>query len=97
MGNFCNSWIILVCMAIFGQTQALDFYGSRNVMSLQAGIGALCSVFLVWYRFTYLHESEVRTCCCLLLPCYSLLPHLVPFHLPASLRCLLVPATPASC
>ena len=62
MGNFINSWIILVCMDIFGQTGVLTFDGSRNVMALQAGVGAACCVFLVWYRFSYLKESEVSTC-----------------------------------
>lgn len=61
MGNLTNGIVILISMAIFNQTKALDFFGSRDVMALQAGIGALLSLFLVWYRFTYLHESEMFT------------------------------------
>lgn len=59
-GNFVNSVVILICMAIFGQTaKALTYDGSQNVIALMYGVGAFFCAFMVWYRFNFLHESKV--------------------------------------
>ena len=61
MGNMTNACVILISMAIFGQTGAkLDAPGSKNVMILSYGFGAVACVVMVLYRFIFLKESQVR-------------------------------------
>lgn len=60
MGNLVNCCVILVSMAIFKQTgTSLTPWGSSQVLSLTYGIGALCCLALVAYRFMYLGESAL--------------------------------------
>jgi len=60
MGNITNAAVILICMAIFGQTGAvLTPGGSRNVLILSYGFGAVACVVMVVYRFMFLEESEM--------------------------------------
>lgn len=60
MGNMVNASVILICMAIFGQTHAkLDYEGSKKVLALTYGIGALMCLVMVVYRSLFLGESEM--------------------------------------
>lgn len=58
LGNLMNCIVIVVALAIFGQTGELDSTGSRQVLSLQYGIGAFVCVGMVVYRLVWLHESK---------------------------------------
>ena len=76
MGNLTNASVILICMAIFGQTgtpstvqsypgttlsaKTLDPTGSKNILALTYGFGAIACLVMVVYRLIYLGESEVR-------------------------------------
>ncbi len=63
MGNFTNICVILISMAIFGQTgpqSSLTFEGARSTLALMYGFGAFSCAVMVFYRFMFLHESEVR-------------------------------------
>lgn len=61
MGSLVNVCVILICMAMFGQTGAeLTVEGSRNVMTVQFAVGAAIGLFLFVYRYTKLKESKVR-------------------------------------
>ena len=62
MGNFTNSYVIAICMAIFGQTGAkktLTIEGSRDTLVLMYGFGAVACLAMVVYRLIYLKESAV--------------------------------------
>jgi len=60
MGNLTNCSVILISMAIFGQTgTVLDFHGSQQVLCLTYGFGAIACVVMVLYRFIFLQESEM--------------------------------------
>jgi hypothetical protein len=62
MGNLTNCCVILICMAIFGETgPTLTFSGSQKVLALTYGFGAVSCLVMVWYRAVYLHESKVGT------------------------------------
>ncbi len=53
MGNFINGIVIVVGMAIFGQTgpsATLTHEGSRNVLALMYGVGAFLCLVMVVYR-----------------------------------------------
>jgi MFS family permease len=59
IGNLANCIVILVAMAMFGQTgSTLDSYGSKQVVSLQYGVGAAVCLVMVVYRMVYLQESS---------------------------------------
>ncbi len=61
-----NSAVIVIAMALFGQTgyqDTLTYTGSRNVLVLVYGIGALICVVMVVYRVFFLEESTVRAEC----------------------------------
>lgn len=58
LGNLMNCIVIVIALAIFGQTGDLDANGSRKVMSLQYGVGAVVCVVMVCYRLIWLHESK---------------------------------------
>lgn len=60
MGTFVNGCVILIAMAIFGQTGSrLSVLGSRNVIILQFAVGAAVAVLMVLWRYTKLRESKV--------------------------------------
>ena len=62
MGIFTYSWVLAVCVVIYGQTgtsQQLTFSGSQTTLALVYGIGALGCLLLVLYRLIYMQESEV--------------------------------------
>lgn len=84
MGNLVNACIILISMAIFGQTgpatvvqtypgsnlstKTLDPTSSKHILSLTYGIGAIVALAMVCYRLIFLKESEVRAWDSLALP-----------------------------
>ncbi|GFH15672.1 uncharacterized protein HaLaN_11941, partial [Haematococcus lacustris] len=54
--------VILISMAIFGQTgtvKEMTFTGAQSVLALTYGFGAVACVVMVLYRFIYLHESKL--------------------------------------
>ncbi|KAL6760417.1 proton/phosphate symporter, splice variant a [Haematococcus lacustris] len=62
MGNLICSIVILISMAIFGQTgsvKQMTFTGAQSVLALTYGFGAVACVVMVLYRFIYLHESKL--------------------------------------
>eukprot|EP00798_Chlamydomonas_sp_ICE-L_P017379 gene17379-23681_t len=60
MGNLVNTCVILISMAIFGETGAkLSEAGSKNVLTLSYGFGAVACLVMVLYRNIYLKESEM--------------------------------------
>mmetsp|Transcript_12364 Transcript_12364/g.26712 ORF Transcript_12364/g.26712 Transcript_12364/m.26712 type:complete len:579 (-) Transcript_12364:1179-2915(-) len=60
MGNFVNGIVILLSMIFFGQTGAtLDADGSKNVLALTYGFGAVACLVMVVYRAIYLDESKL--------------------------------------
>ncbi|KAJ9505419.1 hypothetical protein QJQ45_027488 [Haematococcus lacustris] len=62
MGNLICSIVILISMAIFGQTgtvKEMTFTGAQSVLALTYGFGAVACVIMVLYRFIYLHESKL--------------------------------------
>lgn len=62
MGNLVNACVVIICLAIFGQTgKHLDPIGSRNVIIVQFAMGAAVALFMAVWRFTRLKESKVKT------------------------------------
>ncbi|KAI8468145.1 MAG: major facilitator superfamily domain-containing protein [Monoraphidium minutum] len=60
MGNFVNGCVILIFMAILGQTgKTLDALASRNIIMLQFAVACAVSVFMTVWRWTKLKESAV--------------------------------------
>ncbi|KAG1670185.1 hypothetical protein FOA52_014961 [Chlamydomonas sp. UWO 241] len=60
LGNLTNSCVILLCMLVFGQTSGtVTEHGAKNVIALMYGVGAVTCLVMVWYRFSYLEESEL--------------------------------------
>lgn len=62
MGTLVNASVILISMAIFGQTgqqSDMTVSGCQKVLALTYGFGAVCCLVMVVYRFVYLGESEV--------------------------------------
>ena len=50
-------------VAIFGQTgptKSLTHGGSKQVLALTYGFGAVACLIMVLYRYAFLHESKVR-------------------------------------
>ena len=63
MGNLANASVIAICMYIFdqtGTTSTMTVSGSKNVLCLTYGVGAIACIVMVVYRFIYLEESEVK-------------------------------------
>ncbi len=51
MGNLANALVLIIAMAIFGQTgSTLTHAGSRQVLTLMYGFGAVACVVMVVYR-----------------------------------------------
>ena len=59
-GNFVNGCVILILMAIWGQTgKALEARASRAIISVQFAVAAAVSVFMTLWRYLRLKESAV--------------------------------------
>lgn len=65
-GNFANTLVILLLLAMQGATGELTSGQAELTWRLQFGVGALICVCVTAYRWLYLEESEAsnRACGC---------------------------------